>query len=328
MNRITPNIASAVELLKKGLPVAIPTETVYGLAANAFDKQAVSKIFELKKRPLFNPLIVHLRKDAELDEIAVEIPSNARMLAERFWPGPLTLVLKKSEVIPDIVTAGKSTVALRKPEHPIAQMLLDRLDFPLAAPSANPFGSISPTRSSHVDLMFGSELKLILEGGACTYGIESTIVGFEGEEAILYRLGAISKEEIEELIGPINTITKAEIPLAPGMLDRHYSPKTPAFLVENPSAWTEKVSRWKVGYLLFSEQIPYIDPNSQYILSHQRNFKTAMNRLYAAMHDMDSKGFDLILCERFPESSIGSSINDRLQRACGNENDITHIINK
>lgn len=328
MERITPNIGAAVELLNRGIPVAIPTETVYGLAANAFDEKAVSMIFKLKKRPLFNPLIVHLRKDADLDEIAIDIPLKARELADKFWPGPLTLVLNKSQKIPDLVTAGKSTVAIRKPEHPIAQMLLERLDFPLAAPSANPFGSISPTRSSHVDFMFGPELKLILEGGTCSYGIESTIVGFEEGEPILYRLGAISKEEIEEVTGPLNIKNKASIPLAPGMLDRHYSPNTPAFLVSEPKEWIEKTARWKVGYLLYSEHIPDIDLNAQYILSHQRDPKTAMRHLYSALHDMDSKEFDVIICECFPDSSVGSSINDRLQRACGNEDDLNNIINK
>jgi L-threonylcarbamoyladenylate synthase len=327
-DRVSPNVAEAAELLSFGVPVAIPTETVYGLAANAFDEKAVSKIFELKNRPFFNPLIVHLHADHDLDEVAVDIPEIARVLAKRFWPGPLTLVLKRSGRIPDIVTAGKSTVALRVPDHPITQMLLERLNFPLAAPSANPFGSISPTRSSHVDLMFGPELKFILEGGSCTYGIESTIIGFEDDEPEIYRLGAISKEEIETVCGPLKLKNSAAIPLAPGMLDRHYSPRTPAFLVGAPSEWIGQLSACKVAYLLFSEPLEGVDDQHQYILSHQRIEKTAMRHLYAALHDLDSKNYDIIICERFPESNIGQSINDRLTRACGSETNLKEVIER
>lgn len=327
-DRVNPSVTSAAELLRFGVPIAIPTETVYGLAANAFDIQAVSKIFELKKRPLFNPLIVHIHKDYDLNEVASDIPEVARHLAEKFWPGPLTLVLKRSDKIPDIVTAGKSTVAVRVPNHPITQMLLERVGFPLAAPSANPFGSISPTRSSHVDLMFGPELKFILEGGSSTYGIESTIIGFEEKEPVIYRLGAISREEIEAITGPLKLKNSAAIPLAPGMLDRHYSPRTPAFLVSDPSKWIEHLSGWNVGFLMFSDHLDNVDHQQQYILSHQRNEKTAMRHLYAAMHDMDSKGYDLIICERLPENNVGSSMNDRLTRACGDENNLQEVINR
>jgi L-threonylcarbamoyladenylate synthase len=326
--RITPKVQEAAALLKKGKVVAIPTETVYGLAANALDESAVAAIFELKNRPHFNPLIVHIASNYDLDLIAKEIPETARKLMKHFWPGPLTLVLNKTALVPDLVTAGKQTVAIRMPDHPIAQLLLEQTGFPLAAPSANPFGAISPTRSSHVDFMFGPELELILEGGACTHGIESTIIGFNDDQPVIYRLGALSKEEIEAVTGPLDMQTRAAVPLAPGMLDKHYSPRTPAFLVEDPALWVSKIEAWKVAYLLYKDHLENVPFEYQYVLAHQGNLKVAMRNLYAAMHDLDAKGYDILVFERFPDSGVGQAINDRLQRACGTEENLLEIINR
>jgi L-threonylcarbamoyladenylate synthase len=326
--RITHQVVFATELLKKGKVVAIPTETVYGLAANALNEQAVKSIFELKNRPLFNPLIVHISTDYDLNRIARDIPEMALRLANKFWPGPLTLVLKKTDSIPDLITGGKSTVAVRMPDHPITQLLLKQTGFPLAAPSANPFGAISPSKSSHVDLMFGPDLELILEGGACTHGIESTIIGFEDGNPVVYRLGALSKEEIEKVTGPLKLNTHAAIPLAPGMLDKHYSPQTPAFLLKEPALWVEQLSEMRVAYLLFKDHLDSVPFEHQYLLSHQGNLKVAMRNLYAAMHDLDTKDYELILCEQLPDLDVGTAINDRLSRACGTEQHLLEIINR
>ena len=190
--------------------IGIPTETVYGLAGNIYSEKAVNKIYEIKKRPLINPLIVHIKSLAYLDKVAVDVSESALKLAKTFWPGPLTLVLNKHHSVPDIVTAGKSTVAVRVPNHPVALSLLESVNFPLAAPSANPSGSISPTSAQHVAGYFKDKIKIILDGGVCKRGIESTIIGFNNNEAILYRLGSISVEEIETVAGKVKMVTKNE----------------------------------------------------------------------------------------------------------------------
>ena len=197
---LTTDINKAKEALQTNELIAIPTETVYGLAGNAYDETALKKIFELKKRPFYNPLIVHLKSASCMYDVATDIPENALKLAEKFWPGPITLVLKKQAHISDLITAGKDTVAVRVPNHPVALALLEKLEFPLAAPSANPFGSISPTTAAHVLNYFGDNLNVILDGGECANGLESTIVGFENNQVILYRHGSISVDEIEKIV--------------------------------------------------------------------------------------------------------------------------------
>ncbi|MBU3715280.1 MAG: threonylcarbamoyl-AMP synthase, partial [Ferruginibacter sp.] len=198
---ITTNIELATEYLRKGEVIGFPTETVYGLAGNIFNTRAIGKIFSIKKRPSYNPLIVHIGNIDFLNEIVQEVPEKAKLLSEKFWPGPITLLLKKKDIVPKTVTAGKDTVAVRIPNHALALELLNQLDFPLAAPSANPFKSISPTRAIHVENYFKEKVPLILDGGACKKGIESTIVGFEKGDAVLYRLGSVSAEAIEQTIG-------------------------------------------------------------------------------------------------------------------------------
>jgi L-threonylcarbamoyladenylate synthase len=190
--------ATLKEYDNKNELIAIPTETVYGLAGNAYSDTAIRKIFELKKRPLLNPLIVHLKSASCIQEVASEIPEIGLKLINQFWPGPLTLILKKQKHISDLMTAGKDTVAVRVPNHPLTLALLNELEFPLTAPSANPFGSISPTNAEHVLSYFGKEIEAILDGGQCEKGLESTIIGFENEKPILYRHGAISMDEIEK----------------------------------------------------------------------------------------------------------------------------------
>jgi len=227
MTIVSKDISKAVQILNNHDVVAIPTETVYGLAGNIYSEKALRKIFEIKQRPLFNPLIVHVHSLEKVEELVLDFPEKAKKLAKAFWPGPLTLVLKKKAIIPDLITAGKDTVAIRIPNHPVTLSLLKELPFPLAAPSANPFGCISPTKASHVEGYFKSSLSMVLEGGDCKKGIESTIIGFENNEPVLYRLGSISIEEISHVVGALKIKNKKEIaPEAPGMLERHYAPKT------------------------------------------------------------------------------------------------------
>jgi L-threonylcarbamoyladenylate synthase len=226
------------------------------------------------------------------------------------------LVLEKKSNIPDIVTSGKNTVGIRVPSHPIALALLEGLDFPLAAPSANPFGYISPTTSEHVRKQLGDKIPYILEGGSCEKGIESTIVGFENNKPILYRVGAISKEEIEKCIGILETKNTASAsPQAPGMINKHYSPKTKFIVSENISKSIEENINCNAGFLLFKNENQLLPPHKYMELSSNKNLEQAAKKLYAAMHQLDSMNFDVIFAEKLPEKELGITINDRLYRA-------------
>jgi L-threonylcarbamoyladenylate synthase len=316
MATIISSTKDAALLLKKDEIVAIPTETVYGLAGNAFNETALKKIFQLKQRPFYNPLIMHIKSIVDLPLIASEIPDTAKLLAIAFWPGPLTLVLKKQAVVPDLVTAGKSTVAVRVPNHPTALALLEQLDFPLAAPSANPFGSISPTKSVHVAGYFKDSELNILEGGECQSGIESTIVGFEEGTVVLYRLGSITVEAIEFIVGPIKTNRHNETaPNAPGMLSKHYSPKTKTVLTSNILDAISLMDKKRIGILSFQKNYDSENTISCEILSPEGSLTVAATNLYAAMHTLDQLDLDVILAERFPDYGLGLTINDRLERA-------------
>ncbi len=224
---IGKSIQEAITLLKANEVIGFPTETVYGLAGNAFSAEAVTKIFEVKNRPTFDPLIVHTSSIERISDFVREIPVKAQLLAEKFMPGPLTLLLPKKENISDLVTAGLETVAVRIPSHLLAFELLRNLDFPLAAPSANPFGYISPTSAQHVDNQLGSKIKYILDGGECMVGIESSIIGFIGDEIIVYRKGGLAIEDIESVVGKVQIQEHSSSnPQAPGMLKSHYAPKS------------------------------------------------------------------------------------------------------
>jgi len=316
MSIISTDISKAVALLNNEELVAIPTETVYGLAGNIFSEKAIKSVFETKKRPFFNPLIVHISSVGLLPTIVHYIPKKAKRLADAFWPGPLTLVLPKQSIIPDIITAGKDTVAVRIPNHPVTLELLNQLDFPLAAPSANPFGSISPTTAEHVNDYFKDEIKMVLDGGSCQRGIESTIIGFEGDEPIIYRLGSTSIEAIEAIVGPIEIKNKTEItPEAPGMLDRHYAPSTLTILVDDISKAIQKYTDKRIGVLAFSKPTQHDAVAFQIVLSASTDLQEAASKLYDALHQLDKQDLDIIIAERFPDIGLGKSINDRLQRA-------------
>jgi len=315
MSIISKDIQKAIQLLTNEELVAIPTETVYGLAGNIFSEKAIKSIFSTKKRPFFNPLIVHIPSIDSLEGIVTHIPEKAKLLATAFWPGSMTLVLKKSTNIPDLITGGKDTVAVRVPNHPLTLELLKKLPFPLAAPSANPFGSISPTKPKHVERYFKNDISLVLDGGSCTNGIESTIIGFNNEEPIIYRLGALAIEDIEAVIGKVPIKNKKEqSPDATGMLARHYAPATKTFLVDDIAHEVKKHLGKKIGVLPFKNSLNDASL-TEIILSEKGSMHEAASKLYDSLHELDHKKLDVIIAERFPDNGLGKSINDRLQRA-------------
>lgn len=315
---ISTDIQLASEYLKNDGIIGFPTETVYGLAGNAWNEKAIRKIFEVKNRPTFNPLIVHIKNVAELPKIAAAIPEKAQLLAAAFWPGPLTLILKKQPSISNLVTANQDTVAVRIPNHPTALALLNQLDFPLVAPSANPFTRISPTTALHVENYFANQIDMVLDGGTCTSGIESTIVGFDDNQVLVYRLGALAVEEIERVVGKvklINTKSKLTETITPGMHLKHYAPKTRFVLTNDVGKEIQFHNEKKIGLLLFDQVIEGIDRNKQFLLSEVGNLNEAASKLYATMHQLDQEDLDVIIAQYFPENGVGNAINDRLKRA-------------
>lgn len=295
--------------------MAIPTETVYGLAANALDPAAVVKIFEIKNRPAFDPLIVHVPGVEAVEQYAEEMPAPLRALAERFWPGPLTLLLPKRELIPDLVTSGLPRVALRAPAHPLAQALLRQLPFPLAAPSANPFGYISPTTARHVHDQLQGKIPYILDGGPCRIGLESTITGIEDGQVTVYRVGGLAIEAIEEVAGPVRImLNQSSNPAAPGMLKSHYAPRKLLILgdiAENMHHYSYK----KVGILAFREKRPLPAGAIEIVLSETGDLAEAAQNLFGALRMLDQSAAEAILAETVPEEGLGRAINDRLRRA-------------
>ncbi|APZ46043.1 threonylcarbamoyl-AMP synthase [Polaribacter reichenbachii] len=316
MSIISKDIQKAIALLANEELVAIPTETVYGLAGNIFSEKAIKSIFETKKRPFFNPLIVHIPSADQLETIVSEVPEKAKILADKFWPGSMTLVLKKHESIPDLITAGKNTVAVRVPNHATTISLLEQLPFPLAAPSANPFNNISPTKPEHVERYFKNDIKMVLDGGTCKNGIESTIIGFENNEPIIYRLGALALEEIEAVVGRVEIKNKKEVnPDAPGMLDKHYSPLTTTILTTSIVNEIKQHQHKKIGVLTFNSSFKSDKISAEIILSTTSNLEEAAAKLYDALHQLDHQNLDVILVEKMPDFGLGKSMNDRLQRA-------------
>ncbi len=313
---IGQDLIAAKELLEKGELVAIPTETVYGLAANALNPEAVLKIFEVKNRPHFDPLIVHVSSISDLEKWADHVPEIARTLANKFWPGPLTLLLRKNERIPDLVTSGLETVGLRMPNHILTLDLLKSLEFPLAAPSANPFGYISPTSAVHVQDQLGDQLGYILDGGISDVGVESTIVDCSGDELRVLRLGGVSLEEIEEIVG---TSLKVQIssskPNAPGMFLSHYAPRKPLVLGDIDKLILQYLPQ-KIGILSFQKSYPKY--NNQ-ILSATGNLREAARNLFGALRKLDAENSDIIVGELLPEEGLGRAVNDRLRRAAHRE---------
>jgi L-threonylcarbamoyladenylate synthase len=291
------DLRRAAEILRGGGLVAFPTETVYGLGANALDRRAVRRIFEAKERPSTSPLIVHVASAEMLAEVAAEWPETAQALARKFWPGPLTLVVPKSSRIPDEVSAGLNTVGIRMPAHPVALELIRRTALPLAAPSANRFTQISSTTAEHVRQGLGNRVDMILDGGPTEVGIESTVLSVAGPVPVLLRPGKIMRAEIEELIGPVSTAAapaEGEAHAAPGLHHRHYAPRTPLFIFDQHS--TPPPGRGKIL------QLPS-DPGA---------FAAA---LYAELHKADREGWDWIAIAQPPDRPEWAAVADRLKRA-------------
>ena len=310
---IGKDIAKARALLERGLLVAIPTETVYGLAANALDPDAVLHIFEVKQRPQFDPLIVHGADRDRLAEYIRNFPEWAVTLADKFWPGPLTIVLPKRDIIPDIVTSGLDTVAVRVPLNPLTHELLTQLEFPLAAPSANPFGYVSPTTPHHVMDQLGGKISYILDGGECSVGIESTIVAEQNGTIHILRLGGTSVEEIESVIGQVMVSSGTnEGKHTPGSMKNHYATRTPLML---GAIDLQEYDPSTTGILSFQKRYPEIPPEHQIVLSTSGDLRKASKYLFAAMRHLDTLGLKVILAEEFPETGLGRAINDRLRRA-------------
>lgn len=310
-------IQEAKLFLEQGNLVAIPTETVYGLAANALDIEAISKIFQAKNRPTFDPLIVHCANIKQVKRYVRSFSEKAEKLAAFFWPGALTLVLPKKEIIPDLVTAGLDTVAVRIPNHPLTLELLENINFPLAAPSANPFGYVSPTNAQHVKEQLGDKISFILDGGKAKIGIESSIISFIEEEPIIYRLGGISLEQIENVIGKIEVKTHSTSnPQAPGMLASHYAPRKKMKIVENISDYLQNAKNLHtIGVLSFQNSFKQIPQEKQIILSKEGSFTEAAQNLFSGMRYLDKQHIDIIITELLPEKDLGRAINDRLRRA-------------
>jgi L-threonylcarbamoyladenylate synthase len=291
-------IDKAAALIRAGRLVAFPTETVYGLGANALDAAAVARIFEVKGRPATSPLIVHADSPAMARRYVTVWPDAAERLAARNWPGPLTLVLPKHASIPDIVTAGLPTVGIRVPAHPVAIALIRAAGVPIAAPSANRFTELSPTTAEHVRASLGRSVDCILDGGSTPVGIESTVLSLAGDEPVLLRPGMISREEIEALIGPVALAGAVEgAHPSPGMHARHYSPATPLFIVRGAAARPGRGVHLCHGDTMPAEPAAYAAA------------------LYATLHRLDGQGLDWIAVEEPPAGDAWDGIRDRLHRA-------------
>ncbi len=307
------SVKEAAQILCAGGVVAFPTETVYGLGADAYNAIAVARIFEIKNRPHFDPLIVHVADPADVERLA-HISETARILMKQFWPGPLTLVLKKKPGIPDLVVSGLDTIAVRMPAHPAALDLIRAANTPVAAPSANPFGYLSPTTAVHVEEQLGSKVPMILDGGSCQTGVESTIVDLSGEVPKLLRPGGIETEAIEKLIGALGKNKASAKPSAPGQLEQHYSPRKPLrILSENEMLSHRQLT--KAGLLLFREPQKMISCQSVEVLSKSGDLREAAANLFSALHRLDHSPAEIIFAEPVSEFGLGAAIMDRLCRA-------------
>jgi L-threonylcarbamoyladenylate synthase len=311
---IGKELDQAKALLERGELVSIPTETVYGLAANGFNAAAIAKIYEAKNRPQFNPLILHVANLAQAERLVIEMPDACKRLMQSLSPGPITYLLPKSSLVPDMVTAGSARVAIRIPAHPMALELLTMLDFPLAAPSANPSGYVSPVSAMHVLEGLQGKIRYILDGGSCTIGLESTIVGFEEDAVVIHRLGGITAEQISTITGvEVKTSLAHASPTAPGQLKSHYATTKP-LLIGNVQQLINAFPGKKIGLLMF-EQSAGLTVEKEILLSPSGSLEEAAAGLFRAMRLLDQSDLDVIIAQYFPNTGIGRAINDRLERA-------------
>lgn len=309
------DIFLAKHLLEAGEVIGIPTETVYGLAANAFDEAAIAKIFSIKNRPSYNPLILHIGNFEQLESIVLPFDDLMEQITKKFWPGPLTILCPKRENVPSIVTAGSDLMAVRMPSHPLTLELLNCLSFPLVAPSANISNRISPTSATHVLKYFEHKIPLVLDGGVCSNGIESTIISVENNQIMIHRQGAISKEALE-IFGVEVVLKNNQLITSPGNFVKHYAPNKPMFLTDRPDLLYEIFGNKRVGFLLFQPNQNLNNTAKKYYLSDRNgDFKTAMKNLYLLLHTLEQDDIDLIIAEKLPDYNEGCAINDRLKRA-------------
>lgn len=307
-------LSQAVHALQNGDVIGLPTETVYGLAADAMNVAAVRKIFALKGRPVDHPLIVHIADSSQLSKWAIDVPEEAYVLAQHFWPGPLTMILRKQATVPDDVTGGQDTVGLRCPAHPLALVLLQQFNGGVAAPSANRFGRISPTSAQHVRDEFGDAVSIVLDGGECEVGIESTIIDLSSQQPRLLRPGMISQDDIEAVIGPIETRANEKSPRVSGSLAAHYAPRTPMQMLPRHELILEYHRNQQRGIrceVLCLDELP----NGLNGLSLGNDHHAYAHGLYAAMRELDARHADLLLLEQIPHTSDWLAVNDRLDRA-------------
>jgi L-threonylcarbamoyladenylate synthase len=324
------NLRTAGRALAEGKLVAIPTETVYGLGADAFNPSAVARVFEAKARPSFDPLIVHIARIADLTRIASSVPLAAALLAERLWPGPLTMVLPKRTELPDIVTSGLDSVAVRFPSHPVARKIIEYSGTVVAAPSANPFGYISPTTARHVADMLGERVDYIIDGGACEVGVESTVLDMTGVVPVILRHGGMPVERIREIVGEVlektqvSTRQDSEAMVSPGLLDSHYAPHSPLTLFASGEIGRPEFAKAphasRIAAIVFDKMEAHNLIRSGgfeevYALTENRDMRKAASRLFAILHELDGLGFDAIYAEKVPDEGLGKAINDRLYRA-------------
>lgn len=309
---MSAEVRRAAEILKRGGLVGFPTETVYGLGADASSREAVARLYAAKRRPADHPVIVHFADAKHAFAWAREVPDAARKLAAKFWPGPLTLVLKRSKQAGDFVTGGQDTIGVRVPAHPVAQELLKAFGGGIAAPSANRFGAVSATTAAHVKQDLAQDVELVLDGGPSEVGIESTIVDLSGEGAVLLRPGRITRPELERALGALVQEKRADSPRHSGGLERHYAPRTPARLVP-PHELDRDIARLgdKVAVLAFSRPDERVD----YWLRMPREPLGYAQRLYAALRELDGAGCESILVEAPPETPEWAGVRDRLVRA-------------
>jgi len=312
---ISADRTAAVELLRKGEIVALPTETVYGLAADALNAIAVAKIFEAKERPRFDPLIVHLPDRDWLEKVA-DLPAQDRelilKLADKFWPGPFTMVLPKRQIIPEIVTAGLDTVAVRVSAHPVFSEIIREFGKPLAAPSANRFGGVSPTGAQHVLDDLQDRITLIIEGGPTAHGIESTIVAIRGGKIDILRRGPITAEQLSEL-AKIDVVAAGEKVSVPGQLPAHYAPKTRLRLIGDAKSFSPDKDQ-RVGLLAWNPVKPGRNFAAVRCLSERQDLRDAAANLFRCLRELDALDLDVILAERVPSQGLGAAIMDRLRR--------------
>ena len=318
-------IDDAVYALMSGDVAALPTETVYGLAASIFKEEAIRKIFSVKGRPLIDPLIVHILDFSRIDRYTIlggKILTRAEKLAKKFWPGPLTMILPKKPCVSDLLTAGKQTVAIRCPAHEIFREILRKTDSPIAAPSANPFGYVSPTKASHVVKTLGDKVKFIVDGGECNVGLESTILDICGDKVRILRPGAITQDDIStcllEEIEPYKSVVKEHDLDCPGQLSQHYSPKTQLYLIDK----TDDVSKLygKRNAIILLRRPINLPSENTFWLSEDGDLNTIAHTIFDMLQTIDSMNFEQVFCQIPDKTGIGEAINDRLSRAAAKWN--------